>query len=38
MIKIKAGREYAFTAVLQRRRGSLMVISSPSNGNDMYTR
>ena len=31
MIKIKAGSEYALTAVLQRRRGSLMVISSPSN-------
>ncbi|MBT6228985.1 MAG: PEGA domain-containing protein, partial [Candidatus Scalindua sp.] len=31
MIKVKAGKEYAFTAVLQRRRGSLMITSDPSN-------
>ncbi|MGR3294050.1 MAG: PEGA domain-containing protein [Candidatus Scalindua sp.] len=31
MIKIKADREYLFTAALQRRRGSLMLISNPSN-------
>ncbi|MBC8552808.1 MAG: PEGA domain-containing protein, partial [Candidatus Brocadiales bacterium] len=31
MIKIKAGRESAFTATLQIKRGSLMVISNPSN-------
>ena len=30
-IKIKAGREYAFTAELQGRKGSLMIISNPSN-------
>ena len=31
MIKVKAGREYAFTAVLQRRRGSLLITSDPAN-------
>ncbi len=31
MIKVKAGKEYAFTALLQRRRGSLMITSDPSN-------
>ncbi|MBZ0108269.1 MAG: PEGA domain-containing protein, partial [Candidatus Scalindua rubra] len=31
MIKIKAGRESAFTATLQIKRGSLMVISNPPN-------
>ncbi len=31
MIKVKAGREYAYTAVLQKRKGSLLIISNPSN-------
>jgi hypothetical protein len=30
-IKIKAGREYAFTATLERRSGSLMITSKPSD-------
>ncbi len=31
MMKIKAGREFVFAAALQRKRGSLVIISSPSN-------